>query len=932
MGDEQGADRLRLPPRRRRLRSRLGTRIYVDGVVKATPGPLPNSLASPHDFQIGGTSADAGGFDQFFGKLDEVAVYPHALSAARVRAHHRAGIDGVRSTYKDDVLADGPGSYWRLGEIVGTGWAIDRSGYAFHGKYGEHTETGVPGALAHDADTAVRFHGSDDNCYVRVESIFLDDPDRLDFGRDDFSAEAWVQTSVHEERVVLGKSTGSKPHWFLTVTDDDGREGRIRVKFENGVDPDRVFYGPAIRVDDGGWHHVLAVFDRDWGARIYVDGVEAATPGPMAGDITNGAPLEIGDTEGYLPFKGSLDEVAIYPRALTAQRARAHHATGSLGSGYADAVYADAPRGYWRLGEPKDWQVVHDIGENEVDGRTHGPRFGGDGVLLGDPDTSAAFDGGEDSIGVGDHYDFAGNQPFTLEAWMRPAKVDGHFRVLMCKHGYVNDQRQGWLLWHHETWGTSGTGKGYVGFERFRDGTAGLGTPGDLIQVGRWSHVAATYDGEWLRIYIDGEEVAQRDGQTAGLLDTDFSLSIGQCSWDGSQFEGDLDDVAIYERALTPKEVGEHYDAGVGESVEVTGTVSVTANASDDEGVTKVEFYDGDKRFATDTTAPYEAQWDTFRQDQPAYDGPHSLTTRAYDASDNVTTSTPLRATVVNADGTKFEATYESTGIPHSLTYEPGASAQDRHAVDVTVTNTSDFTWGSNELALAYQWRDATTQALVASGTVDTPSGAPIPSGSSRTLSLEVEPISPPAGVNRAQYLLRIDLVDRAPAPDAWFAAKGTRPVEQLVTITKQLAIGLGLERFYHYEGEDVGGGMQHLVNVASGNSLLRFSPFVSPGRGLSTVLDLTYNSLEGASESPVGNGWSLSTSTLSRLGCCSPSPPTGWRCGSSTATAPSTGSRRASRPAAASTGRSRPASTSTSGSTRRPTPRAPGRSRGPTA
>jgi RHS repeat-associated protein len=78
---------------------------------------------------------------------------------------------------------------------------------------------------------------------------------------------------------------------------------------------------------------------------------------------------------------------------------------------------------------------------------------------------------------------------------------------------------------------------------------------------------------------------------------------------------------------------------------------------------------------------------------------------------------------------------------------------------------------------------------------------------------------------------------------------------------------GLGLERYYHYEGEDVGGGMQHLTNVASGNSLLRVTPFVAPGRGLSTVVDLTYNSQEGLSESPVGHGWSLSISTLTRVG-----------------------------------------------------------------
>ncbi len=60
---------------------------------------------------------------------------------------------------------------------------------------------------------------------------------------------------------------------------------------------------------------------------------------------------------------------------------------------------------------------------------------------------------------------------------------------------------------------------------------------------------------------------------------------------------------------------------------------------------------------------------------------------------------------------------------------------------------------------------------------------------------------------------------------------------------------------------------MQHLSNVATGNSLLRFTPMSSTGRGLSTVVDMTYNSLENKSESPIGPNFSLSISGLTRFG-----------------------------------------------------------------
>jgi hypothetical protein len=77
----------------------------------------------------------------------------------------------------------------------------------------------------------------------------------------------------------------------------------------------------------------------------------------------------------------------------------------------------------------------------------------------------------------------------------------------------------------------------------------------------------------------------------------------------------------------------------------------------------------------------------------------------------------------------------------------------------------------------------------------------------------------------------------------------------------------LGLEPYYQYSSDEVGGGMRHLVNVANGNSILRWEPFSSPGRGLDTTLDLTYNALEKKCECQGGNNWSVGISTLTRFG-----------------------------------------------------------------
>ena len=76
-------------------------------------------------------------------------------------------------------------------------------------------------------------------------------------------------------------------------------------------------------------------------------------------------------------------------------------------------------------------------------------------------------------------------------------------------------------------------------------------------------------------------------------------------------------------------------------------SVSVTAGASDNVGVTKVEFYlDGALR-TTDTTSPYSWSWDT----TAFANSSHSLVTKAYDAAGNVGTSSTVTVTVNNSTG-----------------------------------------------------------------------------------------------------------------------------------------------------------------------------------------------------------------------------------------------------------------------------------------
>ncbi|HWW61938.1 MAG TPA: Ig-like domain-containing protein, partial [Thermoanaerobaculia bacterium] len=76
----------------------------------------------------------------------------------------------------------------------------------------------------------------------------------------------------------------------------------------------------------------------------------------------------------------------------------------------------------------------------------------------------------------------------------------------------------------------------------------------------------------------------------------------------------------------------------------VSATTNVTANASDNVGVTKVEFWLDGALKSTDTSSPYAWSWDT----TTASNGAHSLQSKAYDAALNVGVSASVSVTVSN--------------------------------------------------------------------------------------------------------------------------------------------------------------------------------------------------------------------------------------------------------------------------------------------
>jgi hypothetical protein len=225
---------------------------------------------------------------------------------------------------------------------------------------------------------------------------------------------------------------------------------------------------------------------------------------------------------------------------------------GAPTKAYADEVLDDAPAGYWRLGDPATPIAV------DTAGGLHGTYLGGvtvgvEGAVGSDPDTAAEFDGNSDLVQIADVFGFTGVEPFTLELWVRPAPLDDVVRSLVSKEASTGGIAQGYRLRSRSD-----------GLAFFRWTAAG----GDWVIAKPldgevWSHVAVTYDGATLILYVDGTEVGLTIS-SAAVEDHGAPLVIGAGVGGTTYFwEGAIDEVAIYPVALSASRIEAHYLAGL---------------------------------------------------------------------------------------------------------------------------------------------------------------------------------------------------------------------------------------------------------------------------------------------------------------------------------------------------------------------------------
>jgi hypothetical protein len=194
--------------------------------------------------------------------------------------------------------------------------------------------------------------------------------------------------------------------------------------------------------------------------------------------------------------------------------------------------------GAWGFDEPSGSTVSDSSGKGNtgtITGatRTTGGKVGG----------ALSFNGTSDWVTIPDSNSLDVTSGVTMEAWVRPTAIGSAWRAVMLK------EQAGDLIYALY----AGDSKGRAAADVFTTADKGLsGTTATPLNA--WTHLAATYDGTTLRIYVNGVQAASKP--VSGTIRTSTGvLRIGGNSIWGEWFAGLIDEVRVYNTALTAAEI-----------------------------------------------------------------------------------------------------------------------------------------------------------------------------------------------------------------------------------------------------------------------------------------------------------------------------------------------------------------------------------------
>ena len=388
--------------------------------------------------------------------------------------------------------------------------------------------------LFEGANGAVRLDGLDD--YVEIPGYTGIS------GGGSRTCSAWIKTATTQPgQIVSWGSSAAGEKWMFRIESD----GSLGVGVWEGYIKTTTQF-----VNDGNWHHVAAVLADDGSPdvseiQLYIDGVLETSPfinnsqSIATTDDQNvviGALLDADGVNYASYFHDQIGDVRIYSRALSPFEIQ-------------QLMNDDLPttdlEAYWKLDGNAD-----DASGND----RHGVLYGGP-VWTTERSVEGALqlDGMNDHVNIPGYTGISGGGSRTCSAWIKTTAAEPGLII---------------------SWGYSAAGQKWM-FRVESDGSLGVGvwdgyikTTNQFVNDGNWHHVAAVLaddgspDVSEIQLYIDGVlEMSPYINNSRAIATTDSqNVVIGALlDADGvnyaSHFQGSIDDVLIYSRALSPSEI-----------------------------------------------------------------------------------------------------------------------------------------------------------------------------------------------------------------------------------------------------------------------------------------------------------------------------------------------------------------------------------------
>src|SRR3989344_5160372 len=463
-------------------------------------------------------------------------------------------------------LSEGLIGYWSfndndMAQSPSNTFAMDRSGNGNNGKLKNMATSSarVTGKIGQ----GLSFDGTDDYVDVGNKSDF-------NFGTSNFSIAGWVKTSSPNTENFISKRTvcDNESFWETQIQGPSPSERGVELSVDQdnlGTNYNNIISSP---INDGNWHHFA--FTRVGATlTVYIDGkFDTGTPfgnpkiGAGTANISNAGTVLLAKGTCASQFSGSTDDVRVYNRALSVaeiQRLYRIGATAKFGISNNSGSLTQGLVGYWSFNDNDMAQSPNNMFALDRSGKGNNGRLNNTATssvrVSGKIGQGLSFDGSNDYVNIGNSttYYFNGTLPFAISLWF---KHNGNARAMISRYnaGVVGN------------WEFFLTNSGGVKLRALREITPYTITGNTVLNSNTWYHGVFLYDGVNMQLFLNGERDATP--VASGNISADqsnLSVVIGSepnNGVPGQIFDGLIDDVRVYNRALTADEIKRLYNLG----------------------------------------------------------------------------------------------------------------------------------------------------------------------------------------------------------------------------------------------------------------------------------------------------------------------------------------------------------------------------------